>query len=98
MYRAAPTASEIAGFGFVAEDLEDETVVWPDNEKSVEVFIVMRRQWRYSFGGAAGLDFGTLPEVWERLRVKKRKHRDQIFADLQVLQDAALAAMHPPKQ
>lgn len=42
--------------------------------------------------GPTGLDYSALPEIWRRLKVKK-KDRDQVFADLQVMELAALSVM-----
>lgn len=43
--------------------------------------------------GPTGLDLASLPEVWRRMRIL-RDERDDIFQDLLLMQDAALAAMH----
>lgn len=42
--------------------------------------------------GPTGLDYNVLPEIWKRLGVKK-KDRDQVFADLQEMERAALSVM-----
>lgn len=39
-----------------------------------------------------GLDYNVLPELWKRLGIKK-KDRDQVFADLQEMERAALSVM-----
>lgn len=57
------------------------------------VFLAMRRQRRTAgIGGAfIGLDYAALPEVWRRTKTRKRD-RDEVFASLQVIEDAAVAA------
>ena len=66
--------------------------VWPDNQESVDVFIAMSTQWTHGFGGATGLRYEALDEVWKRLRVPVKK-RDGIFNDLRVMEGAALKQM-----
>jgi uncharacterized protein DUF1799 len=93
MYEKQPDLEEAAGFGFTAEDYEAAVVgVWPDVMPSVRVFQAMGTQWRMGFNGPIGLDYGALREVWQRLRVPSAE-RDWIFADLQVMERAALDQM-----
>ena len=66
---------------------------WPENRQAVEVFLTLRTQWRAGMSGFTGLDYAVLPEMWRRLRVPPAD-RDSTFADLQVLEQAALEAMH----
>jgi hypothetical protein len=53
----------------------------------------MGTQWRTGMGGPTGLDYGVLPEIWRRLKVPPDE-RDDVFADLRVLETAALNEMH----
>lgn len=53
----------------------------------------MRTQWRVGVSGCTGLDYSALPEMWRRFRVAPDE-RDDIFADLQTMELAALDAMH----
>jgi hypothetical protein len=97
LYERLPTVEEVGVLGLKPEDFAGPpTIVWPENKRSVEVFLTMRTQWRYSFGGASGLDYSALPEVWRRLKVPPDE-RDQLFGDLQTMEHAALAAMHEGK-
>lgn len=66
---------------------------WPDNLQVVRVFIAMGTQWNVSMGGPSGLNYASLPEVWRRLKVAPAE-RDAAFADLQLLEAAALEAIH----
>lgn len=55
--------------------------------------MALRTQWRISHGGATGLDYSVLPEVWRRTKTPPAE-RDDCFHALQILESAALAAMH----
>lgn len=97
LYERLPTTEEVGMLGLRPEDFAGPpTIVWPENRRSVEVFLAMRTQWRYSFGGAAGLDYSALSEIWQRLKVPQSE-RDQVFQDLQTLEMSALSAMHESK-
>ena len=67
--------------------------VWPDNLLAVTVFLAMSTQWRTGAVGPTGLDYGALREVWKRTRVPADK-RDEVFAQLQVIEREALTTMH----
>lgn len=66
---------------------------WPENRPATLVFLALRTQWRTGMNGPTGLDYSALPEVWRRCKVPPAE-RDDAFADLQVMEHAALAAMH----
>lgn len=53
----------------------------------------MRTQWRVGMAGYTGLDYSVLPEIWRRCKVPPDE-RDTVFSDLQVIELAALSAMH----
>jgi len=72
---------------------EPPILCWPDNLHAVRVFMAAATQWRIGMAGPTGLDYAALPELWRRLTVP-RKARDAAFADLQVLEAAALDAIH----
>lgn len=96
MYRRPPQTDKAAlkAWGLDDDDIAPPAVlVWPENRQSVRVFIAARTQWRYATGGASGLDYSVLPELWRRMKVPPAD-RDDVFQDLQVLEAAALAAMH----
>lgn len=66
--------------------------VWPDCWQSLMVFVALRTQWRVGFSGPTGLDYSALPEVWRRTKTAPAD-RDDVFADIEVMQDAALEVM-----
>lgn len=53
----------------------------------------MQTQWRIGMNGRTGLDYSALTEVWARCKVPDEK-RDDVFLDLQVIENAALEAMY----
>lgn len=60
---------------------------------AVNVFIAMSTQWRTGAAGPTGLDYGALREVWHRTRTPPGQ-RDEVFAQLQVIEREALTTMH----
>ena len=93
MYQRTPDDNEFAFLGMKAEDFAPPTVaVWPENRNAVLVFLSMRTQWRLSMAGYTGLDYSALPEMWRRCKVPP-DDRDQVFRDLQLLENTALLAM-----
>lgn len=64
MYTPGPTAAEAAAFGLTLEEASgDATEIWPDNVRSVNVFVAMSTQWRVGIAGASGLDYSALREI-----------------------------------
>jgi hypothetical protein len=70
--------------------------VWPDNWPAIMVYRSMRTQWNVGPAGPVGLVYASLGEVWRRLKVPP-SDRDQVFQDLQVMEEAALTHMHREK-
>ncbi len=66
-----------------------EIAVWPENWRSFQLFNTLETQWRYSEGYRTGFDYAVLPEVWRRLKIPVSE-RDDLFADLQHMEIAAL--------
>lgn len=97
MYLRTPSQAKqdaLQAWGFDPAQLEPDTVpVWPDNRQAVQVFGALRHQWAYGMNGPTGISHAALPEAWRRLKVPAGR-RDEIFFDLLLMQDAALAAMH----
>lgn len=81
-------------WGWEPEDFEPPpVVVWPENRLAVRVFCAMQTQWHVGMGGRTGLIYAALPEMYRRFKVPPAE-RDGLFFDLQVLEAAALNAMH----
>ena len=93
MYTPGPTEAEAAAIGLTLEEAEGDPIgVWPDNAPAVTVFDMMGTQWRVSMIGFCGLDYSALPEVWRRAKIPPAD-RDRVFADVRVMELAALAQM-----
>ncbi len=94
MYTPGPSAKELEAFGLLIEDVvTDEVVeVWPENWLALQVFSMVRTQWRVAMGGPTGLDYAPLPFVFDTLNVGKKKRLDTLWA-VQQLEAAALNVM-----
>lgn len=82
--------------GYEPEDFEvDEFEVWPENWPSFALFCAVQTQWRVGgMGGATGLDYPAVFATLDRLhRDKTPERRDELFADIQVMEAAALKEM-----
>lgn len=70
-----------------------EIEVWQENWPAVQLFVHMRTQLRVSAAGVEGLDYGVLPVVEQRLRLRPRDARSA-FIGLQVMERALIAHMN----
>ena len=97
VFGPGPSSKERAAakaWGMEDDEIDGPPVqVWPENEQVVSVFLCMRTQWRTGMGGPTGMDYSALPFMWQRLRVPPEE-QDAVFADLQVMEVAALNAAH----
>lgn len=93
--RRAPAADQLAALGFLPEDLASDPplVVWPDNAPAVDLFCRLQTQWQIGPGGVVGLRYEALPAVFDLLGAR-RKARARLFADLQVMESAALGELN----
>lgn len=84
----------MAFFGLRPEDVQKPPFeVWPSNWPAVEFFIGVGTQWRVGMAGPTGLDYTAVLAVMARMRLSEQQH-DELFRDLQVMEAAALDAMH----
>lgn len=69
--------------------------VWADNREALEVFLRLRTQWRVAVGMVEtlylGLDYAGLEAA---LRMIKTSDKRTLFADLQVMEFAALEVLN----
>lgn len=63
----------------------------------MNTFITSATQWRVGMSGATGLDYGALPTVL-RLTGVPRADWPQVFDDLRLMEDAALAQMRKARE
>jgi hypothetical protein len=84
----------MAANGLTIEDFEaDYTAeIWPDCQRSFDVFCAMSTQWRTGMNGATGLDYSAIPQVLRLCRVPRTEWAD-VFEDLRVMESAALKQM-----
>ncbi|EJE49574.1 Phage related hypothetical protein (DUF1799) [Acidovorax sp. CF316] len=70
---------------------EKDVEVWPEHVDACLLFCSVSTQWRVGMGGATGLDYPAVFATLDRMyRGKTDEQRDAIFADLQVIERAAL--------
>lgn len=94
MYQRQPDEKKLGAFGFRASDFTAKLIlVWPENKTSVEVFRAMRNRWHVGMAGPSCMDLSALDHIWHIVKVRRRL-RKGVVADLLVMEDAALDAMH----
>lgn len=94
MYERLPSLQEMEAAGFAPEDYETDPVeVYPENWLALDVFILMGTQWRVGMSGATGLDYSALYPLLDR-RTSTQSEWDDLFADVRVCEQAALAEMN----
>lgn len=72
---------------------EEVIELWPDNQLAFSFFADQcATQWRTGVNGATGLDYTAVLACIRQLRLK-REDSDQLFADVRVMERAALEAM-----
>lgn len=70
--------------------------IWPGNERAVEWFIELGTQWRVGAAGPVGLDYNVLFTLAERRGVTGDEF-EELFIDLRIMEDEALATMQDAK-
>ena len=80
--------------GLTLEDLAADAVeIWPENLRAYELFYGLRKQWNIApMGGPIGLNFLVAYSRMDRMELTRDEY-NQLDADLQVMEDAALEAM-----
>jgi hypothetical protein len=71
-----------------------EVDVWPENWRAWSLFIDLSTQWSVGMGGRTGLRYESLYPLLDRME-PTAEGWDALFKDVQVMEQAALAAMYP---
>lgn len=95
MYGRQVTAEDAAQFGLTLADFDDDAVeIWPENAGAVYAFSAVGTQWRTGMSGPTGLDYPAVFATLDRIRRDLDDDgRDALFADMQVMERAALQEM-----
>lgn len=73
-----------------SQEKEEEFEVWPDNWRAVDLFRCLGTQWHISpIGRLMGLDYFRVESAMN-LRMIPRGRRRKLFADIQLMEAAAL--------
>lgn len=98
MYENEATAQQAGLFGLSLDEIPPEIIeIWDINWPAFSVFHSMSTQWRVGMGGATGLDYATLPIVAKLIGYKNKEVQD-MFPDIQVMENEALITMGENKQ
>lgn len=90
-----PSDAELEAAGLTRDDIKDseeEILVWAENWQSLEIFCSLRTQWIAGFNGRTGINYCSLPVVFDLYNIEKNS-RLKIFEDIMVMENAALGVM-----
>lgn len=73
----------------------EKTKVWPIHFDVLQVFSSLITQWRVGAHGRTGIDYSVLPVVMDLHEINPTE-RKQMFADLKIMETAALEQLYPP--
>lgn len=81
----------MAASGLTPEEAEEGATVevWPDNWRSVGLFIELMTQWRIGMRGPDGLDYSAVSALFE-LRSIRGARRWRMFDDIRMMEAAVL--------
>jgi hypothetical protein len=79
--------------GLTREDVSTSIEVWPQTERAFNLFRSLRTQWQVGMGGPVGLNFVVAYHRMDRMGLAPAEY-DQLDQDLQIMEAAALQAMH----
>lgn len=71
--------------------------LWRQNVQAWDLFMAVQTQWRIGMGGREGLDYHGVEVVMQRSGIAEPA-RDRLFADLRVMERAALKAWAEAKK
>lgn len=98
MYEREADAHQAGLFGLSLDEIPPEIIeVWDINWNAFTLFHSLSTQWRVGMGGATGLDYVAIPAVAKMLGFKKKDIQD-MFPDIQVMENEALITMGENKQ
>lgn len=99
MYESGPSQEEMALLGFGIDDIAEQGAVevWPENWTAVQAFTRLATQWVVGPGGPIGLNYCSIPVVFDALGIRKRKEKEDTFEALRVLESEALRQMNNGK-
>ncbi|WP_051306208.1 DUF1799 domain-containing protein [Massilia alkalitolerans] len=68
---------------------QQEYWLWPENEEAFELWLGLQTQWNVGMAGAVGLNYAGV-EACIRMRDIARKKRTELFASVQLMEQACL--------
>jgi hypothetical protein len=94
-YQRLPTPHERDGIGqaLVAAAANKVVEVWPENRRVWDLFMRVNTQWNVGIGGRTGLRYEALYPLLDRM-AKSPAEWDSLLEDVQLMESAALEAMH----
>lgn len=92
----AAAALGLAPIWAAAPEEPEEVFLWPENKEVWDLFQSLSTQWNVGMQGPLGLRYEAVPIVM-RMRRVKRSNEQEIFAKVQLMEAAMLAAWSEKK-
>jgi Phage related hypothetical protein (DUF1799) len=74
---------------------DEDFEIWQDNLPALEIFLACHKQWRILTGGDKPWYQGLrYLEVEAVMRIRRIKNQAAVFADVQVMEEAAMTALN----
>jgi hypothetical protein len=88
----------VAASGLTQEEADEAATVyvWPDNWRSVAMFVELMTQWRVGMAGPVGLDYSAVAALFS-IRGTSGARRRRMLDDLRVMEAAVLTKIRESK-
>jgi hypothetical protein len=92
MYARSPEQTNAFAAALAQAQSRMVVEVWPENWQALQLFARLSTQWRVGMNGPGGLSYEAAYPLMDRLQLSQDE-LGQLFADLQVMEQAALTVM-----
>lgn len=89
MYKKPISKDELKSFGLSEDDMAETIDVWPENNLVFNIFSYLSTQWIYSMNGITGINYQSIPFIFELFNVEKDDTKS-VFDDIREMERYAL--------
>ncbi len=89
MYKKPVSKEELLAFGLTEDDFAETIDIWPENHLAFNIFNYLSTQWLYNMNGMTGINYQSIPFIFELFDVKKEDIKS-VFEDIREMERYAL--------